>query len=487
MRRLVFLLPLALLAFGSAGAAGPANTPGAQASAQAIMIVLPSGTAAAGPVGTTTVQSPPNAAPSVAGAFAYPAGGAIVSAASTTATATTSVSTNAAARAESDVTSLSLFGGELTATALTARASGGTGYSGAGGNANGSSVTGLVFEGQPVNATHLQLGTWGELTVDEQGVDRTAPAGVKGYRGFVTELDVTLTADHGGLPAGSEIKVGYAEVAVQTAPPAASTVPSTTTGTTPTPPPSSGDSRADVPKGLGGLPKAGKGNGLLHVHPALGAGPYVFPVYGPSSYVNTLNGKHAAVAYRSGDDIFGALGQPIIAVTNGVVFDVGWNKTDGNRLWLLDGQGNQFSYAHLSAFSTAATNGAHVKAGQVIGFMGNTGGAAATPYHLTFEVHPVSLLYLGSKGAVDPTFYLNEWSHQTSLPYAVGVGWSPAIPGHAGGPQPGAVLLGMSDISSANGLDPASLERALTPVKASTLMQALLPATQAPRAGLTTG
>ena len=53
----------------------------------------------------------------------------------------------------------------------------------------------------------------------------------------------------------------------------------------------------------------------------------------------------------------------------------------------LDSQGNQFYYAHLSAFSTTAVNGAHVKAGQVIGFMGNTGDARGTPYHLHFEVH----------------------------------------------------------------------------------------------------
>ena len=52
-----------------------------------------------------------------------------------------------------------------------------------------------------------------------------------GYRGFVTELDIQLTADHGGLPANSEIQIGYAEAAAQTAPPAAPAVTTTTTGT----------------------------------------------------------------------------------------------------------------------------------------------------------------------------------------------------------------------------------------------------------------
>ena len=49
----------------------------------------------------------------------------------------------------------------------------------------------------------------------------------------ITELDLRVTADHAGVIAGSEIQIGYAEVAVQTAPPATTTT-TTTTTTTPT-------------------------------------------------------------------------------------------------------------------------------------------------------------------------------------------------------------------------------------------------------------
>ena len=76
----------------------------------------------------------------------------------------------------------------------------------------------------------MPLGDWGLLTVAAQGIDRSAPEGAQGYRGFVTELDIHLTADHGGLPAGSEIQIGYAEAAVQTAPPAAPAVSTTRDG-----------------------------------------------------------------------------------------------------------------------------------------------------------------------------------------------------------------------------------------------------------------
>jgi len=45
----------------------------------------------------------------------------------------------------------------------------------------------------------------------------------------------------------------------------------------------------------------------------------------------------------------------------------------------------------------------------------------------------------------------------------------------------------MTDISTADGLDPASLERALTPLKPSALMQTLVPSVVAPTADLGRG
>ena len=119
--------------------------------------------------------------------------------------------------------------------------------------------------------------------------------------------------------------------------------------------------------------------------------------------------------------------------------------------------------------------------------MGNTGDAEGTPYHLHFEVHPVSLLYLGYDGAVDPNPYLDAWSHQQDLPFPIAAGWAPLVPGGTSAPEPGAILLGMTDISTADGLDPASLERALTPLKASALMQTLVPTVVAPSTDLGRG
>ena len=73
VRRLVLLLPLVLLAFGSAEAGGPAHNPGATATAWAIRVSPANASSAASP----SITSPPAAAPS-AGSFTFPSDGSIV-------------------------------------------------------------------------------------------------------------------------------------------------------------------------------------------------------------------------------------------------------------------------------------------------------------------------------------------------------------------------------------------------------------------------
>jgi murein DD-endopeptidase MepM/ murein hydrolase activator NlpD len=198
-----------------------------------------------------------------------------------------------------------------------------------------------------------------------------------------------------------------------------------------------------------------------NLRPKLTAAGYVFPVYGPAAYSDTFGAPRADVSYHHGDDIFAPLGSPILAVADGTVFSVGWNDIGGNRLWLRDEEGNQFYYAHLSAFSTLARNGARVKAGDVLGFVGNTGDAEGTPYHLHFEIHPLALLFLGYDGAVNPTPYLDAWRHLRDIRIQPAVGGSVAVGAPVQAPLPGAILLQASDISTANGLEPASFTRAM--------------------------
>ena len=215
-----------------------------------------------------------------------------------------------------------------------------------------------------------------------------------------------LTADHYGLPAGTEVMVGYAESSAKVDIPA-----KLERRHKPVPPPVKPKKKKQQAPPRGRR-RAGAGVGPEvpsftvrpppDVTPKLTAGGYVFPVYGPSSFGDTFGAPRGDVAsgWHHGEDIFGQLGTPLLAVADGTVFSVGWNDLGGYRLWLRDRAGNEFYYAHLSAYSPFAVNGREVKAGTVLGFMGNTGDAVSTPYHLHFEIHPVGLLYLGYDGAV---------------------------------------------------------------------------------------
>ena len=130
--------------------------------------------------------------------------------------------------------------------------------------------------------------------------------------------------------------------------------------------------------------------------PPLGLSGYVFPVAGESSYVDTYGGFRGDVPgnWHHGDDIFASLGTPVLAVADGTLNRVGWQRLGGWRLWVRDAKRNQFYYAHLSGYSPLALHSRHVKAGDVIGFIGNTGDAFTTPPHLHFEIHPHQLLRL---------------------------------------------------------------------------------------------
>jgi murein DD-endopeptidase MepM/ murein hydrolase activator NlpD len=448
-----FVAPLAALILLTAASAdaGWKHTAaaGATARAQAIRVDVPGQ-----PGGATPAVAAPTDQVLFSGGFSYgedPTTHApIVSTGSANASASASSDVDANASAAAEVNNLNVFGGEITATSIVAQAHATASPGVAKGDSSGTAVNGLVALGQPVTSGTVALADWGSLTA-VAGAGNGSPA--TGYHGNVTALEIRLTADHGGLPAGTTILVGYAEVAAQA-------------GTAPPLPKKPKQPKGKAAKTAAPEPKLGLPiRQPPTVTPKLTAGGYVFPVYGPSSFTDTFGAPRSDVSggWHHGDDIFAPLGAPILAAAAGTVFSVGWNDVGGNRLWLRDGQGNLFYYAHLSAFTPLAVNGNKVNAGDVLGFVGNTGDAQGTPTHLHFEIHPVGLIGLGYDGAVDPTSYLLAWKHLQDVSFEGGDAWAPQRSlGNA--PEPGAILLNATDISTADGLVPGSLERALRPV-----------------------
>jgi murein DD-endopeptidase MepM/ murein hydrolase activator NlpD len=279
---------------------------------------------------------------------------------------------------------------------------------------------------------------------------------------------VKLIADHGGLPAGSVIEIGTITAAATALP--ATTPAVKPTGPSATPPPARPVIPADAPREPGtsipGAPPA-----LVRPAPAVTAqlttGGYVFPVFGPASFGDTFGAPRADVkgGWHHGEDIFAPLGTPLLAVADGTVFSVGWNDIGGWRLWLRDRAGNEFYYAHLSAYSPLAVNGRQVRAGDVLGFMGKTGDAEFSAVHLHFEIHPVSLLALGYDGAVAPYPFLNAWRRAQDVSFDAGRAYlpldGPASARNGVAPPAGIVLLEADDISSTSGLIPGAIESTL--------------------------
>src|SRR3954468_22334958 len=191
---------------------------GATARAQAIRIVVPG---AAG--GATPTVSAPNDQVLFSGGFAYgedpTTHAAIVSTGSANASASAATDAEASASASAEVNNLSVFGGEITASSIVAQAHATARAGAAKGDSSGSGVSGLVALGQAVSGGTVQLADWGSLSVLAGSGSGSAAAG---YHGSITALEIRLTAEHAGLPAGTTILIGYAEVAAQAAPAAPS-------------------------------------------------------------------------------------------------------------------------------------------------------------------------------------------------------------------------------------------------------------------------
>jgi hypothetical protein len=139
-------------------------------------------------------------------------------------------------------------------------------------------------------------------------------------------------------------------------------------------------------------------------------------VVGESGYVDTYGDFRSDVhgKWHHGDDVFAPLGAPVVAVASGTINRVGWRKAGGWRVWVRDSVANEFYYAHLAGYAATIFHSRYVRRGQVIGFVGNTGDAFPRAPHLHFEIHPHQLLRLRYDGAVDPTTYLDSWTHLES-------------------------------------------------------------------------
>lgn len=123
-------------------------------------------------------------------------------------------------------------------------------------------------------------------------------------------------------------------------------------------------------------------------------------------------------------DIFAPLGSAIVAVTDGVIDEVSredhWDPAvnDGaNRgglyVSLIGDDGVRYYTSHFSAVEPGIEPGVRVHAGQLLGYVGRSGNACTTPYHVHFGIsHPT---FPGDwevrRGEIWPYEYLKAWEN----------------------------------------------------------------------------
>lgn len=86
-------------------------------------------------------------------------------------------------------------------------------------------------------------------------------------------------------------------------------------------------------------------------------------------------------------DIMEPRGTPIHAVRDGVIRKLFLSKPGGITIYLVDDAAPYcYYFAHLDRYQDGLKEGLHVKRGDVIGYVGTTGNAAANAPHLHFAI-----------------------------------------------------------------------------------------------------
>lgn len=101
----------------------------------------------------------------------------------------------------------------------------------------------------------------------------------------------------------------------------------------------------------------------------------------------SMSRMHPILKYRrphQGIDYAAPTGTPISTVADGIIAQVGSNKSQGRFVRVIHSNGYETIYNHMSKFAKVSKKGAKVKQGATIGYVGSTG--YATGPHLDFRM-----------------------------------------------------------------------------------------------------
>jgi hypothetical protein len=139
----------------------------------------------------------------------------------------------------------------------------------------------------------------------------------------------------------------------------------------------------------------------------------IFPVVGPVSYTDDFGAPRGGHRHR-GNDLMAKRWAPVVAVEAGRVDKPSWSSSDCSLI-LHGASGTEYWYLHMNdlardgdfvgckngvAYAAGLEDGDRVRAGELVGFVGNSGNARGGSTHLHFELHPEG------SGAVSPYKWL---------------------------------------------------------------------------------
>jgi len=128
-----------------------------------------------------------------------------------------------------------------------------------------------------------------------------------------------------------------------------------------------------------------------------------FPVSGGATYNNTFGAPRSGGRTHEGQDLISAKGTPLVAAVSGRVTSLRHSLSglSGNSLSITAEDGWTYVYIHLNndspgtddsanrfeyAFAPGMALNKQVSAGELVGFLGDSGNAEETIAHLHFEI-----------------------------------------------------------------------------------------------------
>jgi murein DD-endopeptidase MepM/ murein hydrolase activator NlpD len=119
----------------------------------------------------------------------------------------------------------------------------------------------------------------------------------------------------------------------------------------------------------------------------------IIPVLGikSSQLRDTYSDARGAGRKHDAIDIMAAHNTPVIAAADATVMKLDRGERGGITLYALGSDGKTvYYYAHLDHYEEGIKPGTHLNAGDVLGYVGDTGNAGPGNYHLHFEITTTS-------------------------------------------------------------------------------------------------